>query len=96
MLRGWGQSLFRDAQWQDKGQWTQSGTQDVPPEHNEYFLYLEGDEAPEQDVQTGFGVSFLETFKTPGRGPVQMILRSVPAPTILWFSGNSMNAILPY
>jgi len=37
----WGQALFSGAQWQDKEQQVQSGTQEVPYKHREGLLYCE-------------------------------------------------------
>ena len=53
---GWGQSIFGDAQWQDKGQWAQNGTQEVPQKHEKKLLYFEGNKSLKQAAQNGRGV----------------------------------------
>ena len=37
---GWGQNLFSSDQWQNKGWWAQSGTQESTSEHEENFFIL--------------------------------------------------------
>ncbi len=39
MSRGWDQAFFSGAQEQDEGQQAQTGTQEVPSEHEEELLY---------------------------------------------------------
>jgi len=69
---GWGQTLFSGAQRQDKGQWAQTGAEEVPSEHEEELLPSEGDGAPAQAAQGGCGVSFSGDIQDPpGQGPVQ-------------------------
>ena len=45
-------------QQQEKGQWAQTGIQEVPYKHQEQLLYCECDRALAQAVQRGSGVSF--------------------------------------
>ena len=72
MSRGWGQTVFNGAQWQDKGQRAQTEAQEVPSEHGEELLPSEGDGALEQGAQGGCGVSFSGGIQDlPGRGPMQ-------------------------
>mgnify|MGYP001854646765 CR=1 FL=1 len=49
---------FGVVQQQDKGQWAQTETWEVPPEHEKKLPFSEGDNALEQDAQRDFGVSF--------------------------------------
>jgi len=46
-----------EPQQQNKGQWTQIGTQEVLYEHEEKILYFEDDRALDQAAQRGCGVS---------------------------------------
>jgi len=69
---GWGQTLFSGAQRQDKGQWAQTETQEVPSEHEEELLPSEGDGALKQVAQGGCGVSLSGGIQDPpGQGLVQ-------------------------
>lgn len=56
MSSGWGQSVICGAQWQNKGQ--QSQTQEVPCEHEGELLDFASGRPPEQSAQRGSGVSF--------------------------------------
>ena len=79
MSRGWSQTLFSGAQWQDKGQQAQTEAEEVPSEHEEELLPSEGDGAVEQAAQGGCGVSFSGDIEDPpGQGPVQPAV-GVPA-----------------
>ena len=63
-LMGGSQASFRGTQLHGKRQWTEAGTQEVPPEHQEACLYCGGDRALAQAAQAGCGVSSLEIFKS--------------------------------
>jgi len=67
----WGQALFSGAQWQDKEQQVQTGTQEVPYKHREGLLYCEGDRAVARAAQRGGGVSSGEILTFSGHLPVQ-------------------------
>lgn len=45
MSTGWSQAHFGGAQWQDKGQWPQTGTQEFPSEREEKLPYREDSRA---------------------------------------------------
>lgn len=62
---GWGQALFGGAQQQDKGQWVQTGIQELPSEHEENLLYCKSDRALEQAVQRDCAVSYSGGIKNP-------------------------------
>ena len=72
--RGWGQTVFSGAQWQDKGQQAQTEAQEVLSEHEEELLPSEGDGALEQAAQRGCGVSSGDIQDPPRRGTVQPAL----------------------
>lgn len=70
--RRWAQTRFSGTQWQDKRQLVQTGTQEVPDEYEETFLYCEGGGALEQVIQGGCGVAFSGDMQNlPGYLPVQ-------------------------
>ena len=71
---GWGQALFSGVQQQNKGQWAQIGTLEVPYKHEEEILYHEGDGALEQTVQRGCGVSSGDIQNPLGLLSVQLTL----------------------
>ena len=58
-------------QQQNKGQWAQTGTQEVSSEDEEKPFHCEGDEALEQCAQRGCGVSSGGIQELPGHLPVQ-------------------------
>ena len=62
---GWGKALFSGTERQDKGQWAQTGTQEVPYKHEEKLIYCEGDRALGQAAQRDCGVPFSEDFQNP-------------------------------
>lgn len=57
-----GPGFFEQCQCQDKRQWAQSRTQEVPYKH-EKLLYFEGDTALKQSAQRVCGVSFSEDIQ---------------------------------
>ena len=59
-------ALSSCAQWQDKEQWEQTGTQDVSYKHAGKLLYIEGDRALEQAAERGCGVSSGDIRCPPG------------------------------
>jgi len=72
---GRGQTLSSGAQRQDKGQWAQTGAEEVPAEDEEELLPSEGDGALAQAAQGGCGVSFSGNIQAlPGQGPLQPAL----------------------
>ena len=67
-----GTDSFSGAQQQNKGQWAQTETYEVPPEHEEELLPSEGDGALKQAAQGICGVSLSGDIQgPPGRGHVQ-------------------------
>lgn len=67
------QALFNNVQWEDKGQWTKTKTQQGLSEHKKTLLFCEDVWAP--IVQGGCGVSLLRGVKnTLKHGPVQLAL----------------------
>ena len=100
MSRGWGQTLFSDAQRQDNRQWAQIEAQEVPSEHEVELLWVwqsTGTGCPE-----GLWSLLLWRYSKPawtwscatwsrwicfGSGVgLGDLQRSLPTPTILWFS----------
>jgi len=76
---GWGQTLFRSAQRQDKGQRAQTEAEEVPCEHEEELLPSKFDGALAQAAQGGCGVSFSGDIQDPpGQGALQPAV-GVPA-----------------
>lgn len=71
MPGGWAWALFRRAQWQNKGQWAQTGTREVPPECEKELLYFEHYRAPEQAAQRGYRVSSGDTQESAEYFPLQ-------------------------
>jgi len=69
--RGRGQTLFSDAQRQDKGHWAQTEAQEILSEHEEELLYSEGDGALKQVAQGGCGVSSGDIQDLPGQAPLR-------------------------
>lgn len=56
------------------GQWAQTGTKDVPFEHEEKLLSCDGDRALQQATQRGGGDSLSgEIQSPPGHDPVQLL-----------------------
>lgn len=74
--RGWGQTLSKGAQQQDKGHRTQTETQEVLSESEGKLIYFESDRALEwaQDAQIGCGVSSGDIQNPAGCNPVQPAL----------------------
>ena len=67
-----GQTLFSDAQQQDKGQRAQTEAEEIPPEQEEELLPSEGDGALEKAAQRVCGFfSSGDIRDPPGQGPVQ-------------------------
>lgn len=63
VLRGRGQTLFSCAQWEDKGQWAQTETQEAPSEYKENLHYCGSDRSLEQAPEKLWSPS-LEILKT--------------------------------
>jgi len=59
----WRQALFSGAQCQEKRQWAQSGTQEIPAKHQETLPYCADERALGHATQRGCGVSSLEISK---------------------------------
>jgi len=55
--KGGGHAHLGGAQQHDKRQWVQTGTQEIPSEHEEELLYCQDDGALEQAAERGCGVS---------------------------------------
>jgi len=73
--RGQSQALLSGAQCQDKRQWAQPETQEVPSEHQKTVLNCEGQGALAQVAQGGCGVSVVgDTQKLPRHSPGQLAL----------------------
>ena len=58
------QAFLSDAQRQDKRQWTQTGTQEVPSDHEEAFACCLVDGALAKVAHGGGGLSALVVFKS--------------------------------
>ena len=71
MPGGWAWALFHRAQWQNKGQWAQTGTREVPPECEKELLYFEHYRALEQAAQRGYRVSSGDTQESAECFPLQ-------------------------
>lgn len=98
MSSEWGQVLFSATQRQHMEQQAQSGTQEVPLEHENEDLYFKVNRALRQGAQRGCGVSWGEKHP-PGCFTVQPIVvylrkqgpglddvqRSFPVPAVPWF-----------
>ena len=73
--RRWGQTLLSGTQGHDQRQQAPTETQEAPSEHEEKILYCEGNQAPEQVAQRGYGVSILgDIQKLSGHNPGQRAL----------------------
>ena len=64
MQRGWSQVFLSDVQCKDKSLCVQTGTQEVPSEHQETLQYCIGDGQLVYDAQRVCTVSSMEIFRT--------------------------------
>jgi len=81
--RGWGRTLSRGAQREDKGQQAQTEVQEVSAECEEELLHSEGDRTPAQAAKRGCGFSFLDILKT----CLDAVLCNLLWVTVLWQGG---------
>lgn len=70
--KGQSQPLFSGAQGQNQRQWTQTETQDIPPEHQETLLYCEGDGALHRLLTVVVENILRNTLKPSGHSPGQL------------------------
>jgi len=69
-----GQALFSGAQQQNKGQQTETGTQEVSSEHEEKLLYCEDYKALEQTAQRGCRLASGDIQNPPECFPLQHVV----------------------
>lgn len=84
MSRRWSLALFSSAQRQDKGQWQQRGTREVPYIHEEILIYCEHDRTLEQASERDCGGSFSGDIQNP---PQRTSVWPVVGNLLLWEVG---------